>query len=147
MADNDAHDGAPEAWDCDPNYKLPERQMTVPAYLALVRKGARKADELVMPLVGWEWREQNPHHWPRGWYRDTAPYSIPKVLPYATAGPDHPERWKLWGEMVDALAAIRDMWQAVRWVARVIKKYGADTPNAAAAVALLLAHGKLKEDE
>ena len=67
MADNDAHDGAPEAWDCDPNYKLPERQMTVPAYLALAAKGDRKADEMVMPLV--DWRDAGPRAFGGRWAR------------------------------------------------------------------------------
>lgn len=122
-----------------------EAVMTVPEFLALVAAGDRKADEMVcdvmlVPDGGRGWGHPSGRMIPRG-----------TPFPYATAGADHPERWTLFGEMVDALAATITeprRWQLAVALRRIESLLLDGIPlNAAAAVALLLAHGILKEDE
>ena len=149
-----------------------EAVMTVAEFLALVAAGAREANEMVMPLVGWE---RSTHRVQVGFHAmDESAYEerpcwrrgdelVAHALPYATAGPDHPERWKLWGEMWEALPRGENV---VGWSLGQFKDGSpflvngyfegradltgpvgaANTPNTAAAVALLLAKGLLKED-
>ena len=93
----------------------------------------------------------------------TTPRDAP--VPYATAGPGDPDRWRLFGEVWDALEAACDYCSievgddelpryAVLW--RIGAGFGsgdrygspaAPTPNAALAASLLLALDKLKETD
>ena len=121
-------------------------EKTVTAYLRLVAAGAREADEMVMPLVGW--RRLHPG---KEWWQppdETAPVQL-LLPPYATAGADHPDRWRHFGEMVEAICG---QWgygwvDALDYVASMSVVADPVSPNAAAAVALLLAAKVIKEDD
>ena len=113
------------------------QQMTVAEFLALVAKGDRKADEMVLCEL-----------YPLGIVREHAIHHG-DVPPYATAGPDHPDQGNLWWEMFRAyavksrlsfraaMAELAQLWWDM-W-----KPGCLPSPNAAAAVALLLAAGVL----
>ena len=155
---------------------------TVAEFLAACAAGDRElraeADAMVCDVV----LEQRTHTYEEwglagrklrscpGWLAPdglTTPREAP--VPYATAGPDHPERWRLWGEMWEALLArlprgsVTLGWNygygyLVDWHAydgrsvRVPEGWGPaydgrPTPNAALAASLLLALDKLKETD
>ena len=145
-----------------------EPHTTVPQFLALCAAGDPEADAMVAPLVGWEpITEANATMETRNlvgrgyWTRGTV-IATRDLPPYATAGPEHPERWRLWGEMWEALHAderagvitfhathpVHPRWCVALWIReRGHTSIKAPTPNAALAAALGLANNHLKEDE
>ena len=127
--------------------------MTVPEFLKLCAAGDARCDAMVMPFVGWTWGYAPM--WTPGttlafesWYRRGWSDARAEPLPYATAGAEHPDRWRLWGEMLETLAELihgGDRPRALLAAAHSVQRWRC-ARNAALAAALLLAAGILEDE-
>jgi len=139
-------------------------RLTVFTFLSLAAAGDPEANELVAPLVGWEHVTAGDcPGWERVETREYLDGSSERVRvnreeppPYATAGPADPERWALWGEMLEAYQRAEGLpsWLVALewWIGDAHSIWISDlerqlpTPNAALAAALGLALDQLTED-
>lgn len=131
--------------------------MKVSDYLKRVADGDREADAMVARELGCETQEDDlPDHKGGTWHRvlwrrpgekwDQWKEGWPP--PYATAGAEHPDRWSYFGEIVDAICKQMGYgWvDALDYVVNMWVVADPVFPNAAAAVALLLAAKVIEED-